>query len=496
MTTSDDHLHHYTLLTGATGLVGRYLLKDLLVAGIRVAVLVRDSKKVKATQRVEDICRFWEAELGRKLPRPVCITGDCRSPKMGLTPADEKWVTENCNSLFHNAAVLSFYRAPRDQEPWLTNLDGTINVVQCAADLGIDHLHYVSTAYVCGDRQGVVSESDLDEDQGFRNDYEQSKFLAEKFVHQFDGFKTTTIYRPAVITADSQTGYTNTYHGLHLYLRLMSLLVPQVEPDENGLRQTNIRLPMKGTEKRNVVTVDWVSQVMTAIFLNQAAHGHTFHISPVAKLTPRSVIDACCEYYSSTGVEYAGYENVAEDKSSHFEREFLNNVGIYTSYDGTDPSFDTTNLRKFAGHISCPDIDAEAIHQFIRFGEKDKWGKRRERSEVPEFMIADHASSLRSYGAALKENFLNQSDRTAESIGFDVIGPGGGQWHFDFESESVQRGLPTDPSAPVIRVPVATVAAMLVTENESPLHSNQSAQALFENNVKTLTEFVSAEPSL
>ena len=50
----------YTLLTGATGLVGRYLLRDLLMRGQRVAVLVRPSKRQTAQQRVAGICQRWE----------------------------------------------------------------------------------------------------------------------------------------------------------------------------------------------------------------------------------------------------------------------------------------------------------------------------------------------------------------------------------------------------------------------------------------------------
>ena len=45
----------YWLLTGVTGLVGQYLLKDLLIAGFPVAVLVRPNKKESATQRMDSI---------------------------------------------------------------------------------------------------------------------------------------------------------------------------------------------------------------------------------------------------------------------------------------------------------------------------------------------------------------------------------------------------------------------------------------------------------
>ena len=42
----------YVLLTGATGLVGQYLIKDLLLAGQRLAVIVRPAKRLDVGQRV------------------------------------------------------------------------------------------------------------------------------------------------------------------------------------------------------------------------------------------------------------------------------------------------------------------------------------------------------------------------------------------------------------------------------------------------------------
>ena len=36
----------YILLTGATGFLGRYLLRGLLASGRRVAVLVRDAQRI------------------------------------------------------------------------------------------------------------------------------------------------------------------------------------------------------------------------------------------------------------------------------------------------------------------------------------------------------------------------------------------------------------------------------------------------------------------
>ncbi|MCH5376515.1 MAG: SDR family oxidoreductase, partial [Planctomycetes bacterium] len=45
----------YTLLTGSTGLLGGFLLRDLLLRDVRVAVVVRPSRQETAEQRVDNL---------------------------------------------------------------------------------------------------------------------------------------------------------------------------------------------------------------------------------------------------------------------------------------------------------------------------------------------------------------------------------------------------------------------------------------------------------
>src|SRR5882672_8922564 len=111
----------YTLLTGATGLVGRYLVRDLLLAGKRLAVIIRASRKENVIERMEGILQKWEADLGRALPRPVCLEGDVCEEGLGLSGDNKRWVAEHCDRVIHNAAILEFHGADRAGEPWRTN---------------------------------------------------------------------------------------------------------------------------------------------------------------------------------------------------------------------------------------------------------------------------------------------------------------------------------------------------------------------------------------
>ncbi len=410
----------YLLLTGSTGLLGRYLMRDLLGSGQRLALLVRGSKKDSASDRVEGILQYWERQSGKTLPRPVLIEGDIRRPCLGLSGNDKRWVARHCESMMHSAASLTFH-ADGTGEPWHTNFDGTQHMLELCHATGLRKLHYVSTAYVCGLRQGNILETEVDCGQTFRNDYEQSKLRAEVLVREADYIDELTVYRPAVISGDSQTGYTNTYHGIYLYLRLMALLTPRQPVGPDGVRMTRLRMPLLGDERRNVIPVDWVSKVMTHLYLNPEAHGHTFNLAPDVCLTARQLIEAGYSFFNSTGVEWVGYEPIDPATYNELEAASLPGLAMYNNYESTDPTFDCTNLKRFAGDMPCPALDETMLHTYIRYGEQDRWGKRRIVAPVVDWQAADYFREFQvaddiSYGAIKSR------------LAIDLVGPGGGQW--------------------------------------------------------------------
>src|SRR5437870_3742094 len=97
----------HILLTGATGLVGQYLVRDLLLAGKSLAVLIRAQEKTSAPRRLEKIMAHWDRKLGRRLPRPVCLEGEITSSGLGLSAEARRWVAKNCQAMLHNAASLT-----------------------------------------------------------------------------------------------------------------------------------------------------------------------------------------------------------------------------------------------------------------------------------------------------------------------------------------------------------------------------------------------------
>ena len=458
-------IKRYTLLTGATGLLGRYLMRDLLLKHQRLAVLVRATEKQQARERVEQILQYFEAELGHRLPRPVILTGDVCQPNLGLTSKQVRWVSDYCNQMIHSAAVLDFHGNDRQQEPWRTNLGGTQNVITFALDASIENFHYVSTAYVCGDQTGPVSETELTAPESFRNDYERSKFEAEAAVHATTGFVSKTIYRPAVIVGDSKTGYTSTYHGLFMYLRLLAMLVPLQERNADGQILTPIELPMNGDEPRNLVPIDWVSKVITHLVLTPEAHDRTYHLSPDRCTTVKEIIDFCYSYFNSTGAKFVGADaEVSADGS--FAQTFFDNAEIYSTYDTNDPEFCNANVRQFAGHLPCPAIDESMVVRFLEFGKQNSWGKRRPKSVQVRRWIESHLTEIALAAQKMLSALSYGSDRSTFCLGLDVTGPGGGQWKLtrDQTGFDISPGLPSEDS-PVLTLSDIQIDNLLMHED-------------------------------
>jgi nucleoside-diphosphate-sugar epimerase len=377
----------HLLLTGATGLVGQYLVRDLLLEGAPLAVLIRSQGGSSAQERLEQVITHWETELYRKLPRPVCLDGDITRSGLGLTREARRWAAKHCTAILHNAASLTFFGKDKGSDPWLSNLAGTANVLNLCRETGVRKLHYMSTAYVCGNRPGTILESELEHEYGFRNDYEQCKFEAEKLVRSAPFLDSVTIYRPATIVGDSQTGYTATYHGLYSYFQFAWMLRQFAKLQEDGRWYVSLRLNLTGDECRNLIPVDWVSAVTTHLVLNSQHHGQTYHITPTEPITAREIEEAMCSHFGYYGPTFVGPNGLADGPLNEIEQKFYDYVERYAPYWSKEPVFDCCNTRTAAASLPCPRIDTSCLCRLIEFAIEDRWGKRRlphrERSHAP-----------------------------------------------------------------------------------------------------------------
>jgi nucleoside-diphosphate-sugar epimerase len=447
------------LLTGATGFLGRYLLRNLLASGRRVAVLAREAGSVTAAERVHELVASWSDQLRARLAPAAVLTGDVRAPGLGLQAADRSWLARHCRSVLHAAADVALRRAP-GRDPWATNVGGTEHVLALCAARGIQEVHHVSTAFVCGDRPGPVGEDELDRGQGFHNDYERSKFEAERRVRAARGIRAT-VYRPSVIVGDSRTGYTASYHGFYRFLELAARLAsPRPTPGAGGgQRSLPLRLPFTGDEPRDLVPVDWVARAVVRIVNRPRCHGRTYHLVARTPIRVRDIKEVAGELLQIDGARW--FDGGVPRDPSPLEELFLGQLREYWPYLAGDPAFDCRNTRAALPGLPPPRVDRALLARLIRFAVADRWG--RSRSPARPAGVMDCARYVEQFfPEAVRRSTLARLPIDV-TVGLHVRGAGGGRWSFRCgggEVRLLRRG--TERGAEVVyRMDVPTFHAVV-----------------------------------
>ena len=268
------------LLTGFPGFIGRRLARALLEdPQARVTVLVEPRMAAPARAAATGLDGGERVEI---------LEGDITRRRLGLGDADYARVTAEATHVFHLAAIYDL-SVPLEVAQRV-NVDGTGNVLELCADCERLERHvYVSTAYVAGDRRGVVYEHELIFGQGFKNHYESTKAQAEVWVRQTMDRIPTVICRPAIVVGDSRTGETQKFDGPYYLLRTISLL-----------HRRGLAVPCMGKAEApfNAVPVDFIVDALAAAARDERATGHTLHLVDPEPLTGRELTGLLSRAYA------------------------------------------------------------------------------------------------------------------------------------------------------------------------------------------------------
>ncbi len=260
-------------LTGATGFLGSEIMKRILESHprSRLAILVRSTPRETALERVEKLMArmFGPEERSRYAERVEVVEGDISLRGAGMDSERSARLAERIDHVIHCAASVRFDMplevARRD------NTEGTRNILNFAERMPrLGRFDYIGTAFVAGDRRGVIREDELDVGQRFSNSYEQTKMEAETLVRAFARRHPTTIYRPSVVVGNSKTGETTTFQGFYqallFYRRLFAgKLVVMMPADPNT--------PL------DLVPVDYVVDTLFALIGTPKSIGGCFHLA-------------------------------------------------------------------------------------------------------------------------------------------------------------------------------------------------------------------------
>ncbi len=230
---------------------------------------------------VEEIARIAQL-TGKSVDDFQIVEGDISEPGLALNAADLELVQQQTTRVFHLAAVYDL-AVPREPALRVNRRRHAQRASQLARSMPhLRQFHHVSTCYVAGKREGVILETELRHDAGYRNFYEESKYLAELEVESAKHDLPVTIHRPAVVCGDSQTGETGKYDGVY-YLIHYLLRWPSVLSLINiGNHEVSL----------NLVPVDFVVDAMAALAFDERAIGKTFQLADPAPLTTNQLFNA------------------------------------------------------------------------------------------------------------------------------------------------------------------------------------------------------------
>ncbi|HEV8426412.1 MAG TPA: SDR family oxidoreductase [Pyrinomonadaceae bacterium] len=263
-------------ITGFPGFIANRLLERMARKNCDFILLVQPSLVTHACEEIDRIASL----TGRSVAEFQIVEGDIAEPNLALSALDLDLVQQETTRVFHLAAVYDL--AVPEDVALRVNVGGTRNVIALARSLPhLKQFHHVSTCYVAGKREGAILETELRHDAGYRNYYEESKYLAELEVDSAKADLPVTIHRPSVVCGDSQTGETGKYDGvyylIHYLLRWPSML--------SMINIGNHKVSL------NLVPVDFVVDSMAALAFDERAIGKTLQLADPAPLTTNQLFN-------------------------------------------------------------------------------------------------------------------------------------------------------------------------------------------------------------
>ncbi|WP_036499000.1 non-ribosomal peptide synthetase [Nitrosococcus oceani] len=273
------------LLTGATGFLGAFLLRELLrETNATIYCLVRGNCSQEAAARLRQVLDRYELHSIAENPRIIPLQGDLSQPLLGISPDHFEKLSWEIDAIYHNGAAVDFTASYEVLKP--SNVLGTQEVLRLACLGKSKAVHYVSTVSVFGEHSpfqpsGFTEEDFPPGDEKLIGGYTQSKWVAERMVRgAAERGVSVTIHRPSTIIGDSRSGVWNTGDFLCRMIKGCIEMGSAPELDE----------PL------NLVPVDYVSKAIVFLSSRPDFLGRTFHLTSRKTISSKTLLNQVREF--------------------------------------------------------------------------------------------------------------------------------------------------------------------------------------------------------
>lgn len=204
----------HALLTGATGFLGRYVIRALIQqTDLKLTCLIRADSTTQAQQRLHNTLVQTGINTPDVIHRIKIVCGDLTQSRFGLNLSDYEYLAQSVDSIYHCAALVNWARSYRKLRQ--VNVLGTLEVIRFACHLRRKPLLFVSSIAACfaNNRTDKINEDTdmLPHIAHMPLGYAQSKCVAESLLKQSaQRGLPVTILRPALISGATDSGFSNT----------------------------------------------------------------------------------------------------------------------------------------------------------------------------------------------------------------------------------------------------------------------------------------------
>jgi amino acid adenylation domain-containing protein/thioester reductase-like protein len=349
-------------LTGATGFLGLYLLRDLLrYSSATVVCLIRCKTPQQGFERLKYIISNYRLTADIDLGRVEICSGDLAMPFLGLTEKEHKVLTKQIDAIYHCGATVNFiapYNQLRD-----ANVSGTLEILRLATCHHLKPIHLISSIYtlVQSDQGG---NSLLEEHHVPQHGYElQMGYLQTKWVTENlalaarDRGIPINIYRPGRISGDTQSGVcqeNDFFWGL-INVCLLLQAIPETGFDEN------------------IIPVDVVSDAIVQLSLKAESGNQNYHLRHSSDLLMDKLLPILNSYgYHINKMPFdAWHDHSMNEFEKHPDHPAAKWAGfLFNTVTSNEPQFsikETIKSLKNIGVNEYAPIDFKLLKRYIDY---------------------------------------------------------------------------------------------------------------------------------
>ncbi len=362
---ADEVLHQVedpaeVFLTGATGFLGAFLLRDLL-RGTRATLhcLVRARDAADGLRRLRENLEYYRVWDEVDPARLEIVVGDLAEPLFGLSEEEFDDLARRVDVVYHGGAKVHWLHPFSSLKA--ANVGGTREVLRLAARHRTVPVHYLSTTGVFATDRAENSPLRADDPTGpaeaLPSGYLRSKWVAEQVVGiARDRGLPVSVYRVDVVSGDQVNGACQMRDFVWLSLR--------------GLIQAGA-YPAGLAAAVPLTPVDYVSSAVVALSTSAGTGSGTFHLYNQSHMTFADFItELRATGYPLKEVEWDAWSTLVRSDPDNVMLPLLEAFEMMAKSEGTFyPPVDTSvaELALAGPGVECPEMEPELFRRYVAF---------------------------------------------------------------------------------------------------------------------------------